>query len=133
MTSSGLERGWRKARLIRELAGGEKNQVELAKEFGATQPTISRFNDRHSDEIAAMRDKLDDQWATLWVADRYNRVAEMQGDIEEIGQTADDKLLKAKHAAFRQIAEELGQLREHIDVTGKLTYVVEGIDLKALQ
>jgi hypothetical protein len=133
-----LEKGWRKRRLIRDLAGGEKKQIELAVVYGVQQPAISQFAKRHADEIEAVRGKLDDEWASLWVADRYNRIAEMQSDIESVDDALSaggdaEKLLRVKHAAFRQIAEELGQLKTTVDVNGRMTYVVEGVDLGKLR
>lgn len=128
-----LERGAVCRRLILALATQEKNQVQLAAEFGVVQSSISEFATRHRDEITERRAHLDNELAGLWVADRYNRIAEMQADIEEISDSKDEKLLRVKHAAFRQIAEELGQLKTSIDVSGRLTYVVEGIDMSALR
>jgi predicted transcriptional regulator len=128
-----LERGWRRAALIRDLATGEKTQVQLGQEYGVTQGAVSQFADRHRDEITAVRTSIDDEWAALWVAQKFNRIAEMQSDIEAIEGTADEKLLRVKHAALRQIAEELGQLKTHVEVGGKVTYVIEGIDPEVLR
>jgi predicted transcriptional regulator len=132
-----LESGWAKARLVRELAANEKSQVTLAQEYGVTQGAISQFSARHSDEIEATRNNLADEWFGLWVTDKRNRVAEYQDDIEKINEVLanepDDKLLKTKLSILRQVAEELGQLKETVELTGKLTYVVEGVDLTRLQ
>lgn len=135
MSTGKLERGWAKTRLIRDLATAEKTQVQLAAEYGVRQSSVSEFATRHADEIAAVRSKIDDEWASLWVADRFNRVAEMQDDIEKISElpVPDRDLLRVKHAALRQIAEELGQLKTQVDLSGKITYVIEGIDPGALR
>lgn len=132
-----LDRGWRRARLIRALAVGEKSQVQLADEFGVTQSSISSFLKRHAGEVATLQEKLNDEWAALWVADKYNRVAELQSDIEDVTEQAakvgikafdTERLLRIKHTALRQIAEELGQLKVSVELGGKVTYVIEGIN-----
>jgi hypothetical protein len=128
-----LEAGWAKTRLIRDLATGEKTQVQLAAEYGVVQSSISEFADRHRDEITGLRARVEDEWAALWAADKFNRVAEIQSDIEDIGRSDDEKLLRVKHAALRQIAEELGQLKTQVEVGGKVTYVIEGIDPSVLR
>lgn len=133
MDSGKLSRGWVKTRLIRDLATGEKTQVQLAQEYGCVQSSISEFATRNAEAIAAVRSKVEDEWAALWVADRFNRVAEMQSDIEDIGSTSDAQLLRVKHAALRQIAEELGQLKTTVDLAGKVTYVIEGINPEVLR
>lgn len=131
-----LERGWAKARLIRALASGEVKQTELAVEFGVTQSGISHFATKHRDEIESVRSRLADEWAHLWIADKKNRVAEYQSDVEAINEALegekDPQLLRAKLAVMRQVAEELGQLKQEIEVTGKLTYEVCGVDLSKL-
>lgn len=132
-----LETGWARTRLIRDLAVAEKTQVQLAREYGVVQSSVSEFSTRHADEIAAVRSRIEDEWAALWVADRFNRVAEMQSDIETITDAldglADDKLLRVKHAALRQIAEELGQLKQVVEVGGKITYTITGLDPSVLR
>jgi hypothetical protein len=127
-----LERGWRRTALIRDLAAGEATQVELAVKYGVTQPSVSAFRDRHEREIDAVRTQLDDKWAALWAADKFNRVAELQSDIETITGEDDEKLLRVKHAALRQIAEELGQLKQVVEVGGSVTYTITGLDPAAL-
>lgn len=130
--SGQLERGWRRSALIRDLAAGDQTQVQLAVKYGVTQPAVSAFRDRHEREIDAVRTQLDDKWAALWVADKFNRVAELQSDVETITGEDDEKLLRVKHAALRQIAEELGQLKQVVEVGGSVTYTITGLDPAAL-
>lgn len=130
-----LEKGWRRAALIRDLATQEKTQVQLAEAYGVGQPAISQFATRHADDIAAVRAKIEDKWAALWAADKFNRVAELQADIEGIDADGPDadKLLRVKHAALRQIAEELGQLKTHVEVGGQITYTISGLNPDVLR
>lgn len=136
MPRGDLERGWAKSRLILELAQAERTQVELAASYGVVQSSISEFADRHRDEITHQRDRITDEYASLWIADKRNRVAECQADVDAINDAltgeADEKLLRAKLAIMRQVAEELGQLKTNIEVGGQLTYAVQGVDLSRL-
>jgi predicted metalloprotease len=132
-----LEHRGTHARLVLELAQGDKTQRQLAAEYGVDQSSISVFLGRHHDEVKVRAERLADEWAGLWIADKRNRVIEAQADVEAInqalGNTTDATLLRAKLAIMRQVAEELGQLTEKIELGGRLTYVVEGVDMSALQ
>lgn len=132
-----LERGWARSALIVELAKAEKTQVQLAQEFGVVQSAVSMFADRHREEIAAHRANIENELYGLWIADKRNRVAEYQSDVEAINDAleneTDEKLLRAKLAVMRQVAEELGQLKTQVDLAGKLTYVIEGVNMDALR
>lgn len=137
MTYAKLERGWAKSRLILDLATREHKQTDLAAKYGCTQSAISQFANKHFDEIEGRRAYLDDEWADLWIADKKNRVAEYQDDVEAINEALDTEkdpqLLRAKLAIMRQVAEELGQLKSQVELSGALTYVVEGVNLDALK
>lgn len=133
MTRGNVERGWQRASLIRDLATEEQTQVQLAAKYGVGQPTVSEFASRHRDEIAGVRARIEDKWAALWAADKFNRVAELQADVEDIGEDADEKLLRVKHAALRQIAEELGQLKQVVEVGGTVTYTITGLNPDVLR
>lgn len=136
MARGNLEKGWAKHRLILDLAGHDRSQTDLAAEYGVDQSAISKFASRHREEIAVQRARLEDEFAGLWIADKRNRVAECQDDVEAINtaltDTTDEKLLRAKLAIMRQVAEELGQLKTNIEVGGKLSYEVRGVDLSRL-
>jgi archaellum component FlaC len=137
MERNKLEKGWAKSRLIMELARMEKTQVDLAQEYGVVQSSISEFASRHRDEIEAHKAHIKDELFGLWIADKRNRLAEYQTDVEAINDAleseADEKLLRAKLAVMRQVAEELGQLKAQVDLSGRLTYVIEGVDMDALR
>jgi hypothetical protein len=147
-----LEKPWVRLPLMRALAAGEKTQTALAAEYGATQPSVSDFARRHADEITALREKLDDEWAGLWVATKRNRLAVYQESIERISGalekfwesyegeptestlTEDGKLTTVQAKLLRQVAEEVGDLRQDVNVTGQmLHHVIEGVDLGDLE
>lgn len=131
-----LEKPWRRIPLLRELAAGEKTQTQLAAEYGCQQSAVSTFASRHAEEITALRDKLDSEWAGLWVAQKAARLAVYQNDIEqmdEVGVT-DEKLAALKAKLLRQVAEEVGDLRADLNVTGRvLHHVIEGVTLSDLE
>lgn len=133
-----LERnGWAKTRLILQLAQGDRTQTELGAEYGVSQPTISVFASRHRDEIEARRVRIAEEYFGVWIAEKVNRIVECQADVDAIndamGDTPDEKLLKVKLAILRQVSEELGQLKQNVELTAKITYAVEGVDLTGLQ
>lgn len=117
-------------KLCRELAVAEKPQVQLSEEYGVSQSAISQFKARHKDRIEAIRNKLDDEFAGLWIAEKANRIAEYQADVEFIGATTKADLLRVKATILKAVSEELGQLpaRVNVTVTNPVTYVVKGVD-----
>lgn len=135
-----LERGNTRYRLIRAVAQGERNQLDLAEDFGCTQSAISRFIQRHAGEIMQARNDLLDRFGHLWVADKGARIAELQQiieDIEALGEDGrtDPEQMRVKLAALRSVAEELGQLpaRMVIKHEGTVRTEIVGADLAALR
>lgn len=117
-------------KLCRELAVAEKTQAQLSEEYGVSQSAVSQFKTRHRDRIDAIRGKLDDEFAGLWIANKANRIAEYQADVEFIGATTKAELLRVKAVILKAVSEELGQLpaRVNVNVSTPVTYVVHGIN-----
>lgn len=131
-----LERGWVKYKLIRELATNVKTQAQLAEEYGVSDVSISKFKTRHLTEVNEVTAQLEDEFAALWLANKASRIAELQADIDNIGDSLDPDLLKAKHAAIRNAAEELGQLPSRYNVqvnNAPVTYRIDGVDMDQLR
>ena len=134
-----LSRGYKKLQLLRELAIGEKTQRQLAAEYEVTQGSIWQFRKKHAEEINAIRQNMDDEFAGIWLANKVNRIVEYVTDIEEINslEVLDATLLARKQAALKAIAEERGQLQQRIqvdaDVKAKVTYEVVGTDVENLK
>lgn len=133
--------GWRAQQLCHDLAAGEKTQVELAAEHGVTQPAIAMFKARNAARIAAVRERLDDEFAGLWIAQKRNRVAEYQSDVERInaksqkdGATmADADMLRVKGTFLKAVAEELGQLPARVNVSvSPVVHILEGVSREEL-
>lgn len=141
-----LERGHVRARLIRDLATGEHSQVELAKRYGVTQPAISMFSSRHAEEIADVALRISDEFAALWVASKFNRVAEYQQQFADVAATMADpdtaaragvnaaEMYRVQQQALRAVADELGQIpaRVQVEHSGSLSVQLNGVDVGQL-
>lgn len=131
-----LERGWVRHKLIRELAAGDKTQAVLAEEYGVTEVSIGKFKKRHLTAIAEATAQLEDEMSDLWIANKGMRLAELQEDVDNIGDNMDPELLTVKHRALKQAAEELGQLPGRANVvvnTAPITYKIDGVDMENLR
>lgn len=123
--------------VMRLLAEGVQ-QTKIAQRFGCTQGAVARFNQRHVEQIQQIREDLENEFAGLVYAEKANRLAEYEQDVQtsnaeidnalngrlsaevvtedgvtEVMQDVSDtvaRLLRGKHRALRSIAEELGQL-----------------------
>jgi len=104
--------------LIRELALGVADDMELATRYEVKLPAIEMFKERHALDIERIRQShVDDgepELAGLWIASKAKRIAEYQSDVERINEALelelDNGLLRTKHNALHAAAEELAQL-----------------------
>lgn len=102
--------------LCRDLALGNETQEALAEKYGVTRQTICYHGQRNREEIAAIKENIDDEFAGMWIAQKQARVAEYKADVERVNaaldklDVVDPKLLRAKNAALKASAEEMGQL-----------------------
>jgi hypothetical protein len=134
-------RGRAKLELIRDLAADESSIPELAAKYGRSVSGVKQLKARHLTEILAIRQRAANELVGLWIADKVNRVAEYEADVEAVNDALradglDPNLLRAKHRALRSVAEELGALptRPAVVVDSvHVTYTVEGIDPEALR
>lgn len=133
-------RGRERLNLIGDLAAGLLTGTQLAEKYDRHATQISEFKTRNADEIQAVRDAGGNLLAALWAAQKEQRIAELQRDIEAVADALDDEdvppdaaLLRAKHSALRQIAEELGQLTVKVDTTQQVTYRLEGVNTDDLR
>jgi hypothetical protein len=149
MPRSVIDRGHIRYQVIRILAAGEKTQVEIAAQFGCAQNTVSDFAKKYAERIAVVRDKLDDDFAGLWIADKAQRLAEYEDDVQKIGELIEASendsaivkaqlgtLFRAKQAAVRAAAEELGSLpsRQELRIQSEpVTYRIEGVNTEDLK
>lgn len=138
-----LERGHQKWLVMKDIADGLQMRVIAAK-YGANLQSVYGFKDRHEHEINELRAMVQDEFRGLWIASKYNRIAEYQQAVEDIEQALNGILsaggtldredmvyIKEKRQILRQVAEELGQLpnRNNVQVAGTtVTYAFNGID-----
>lgn len=125
-----LERGWVKHRLIRELALGERKNVELAAQYGVSPTSISNFKRRYGLEIEEVRNALADEYAGVWVAQKLARIQEYQQAAEKMASGSSPRNAEVLVTILKAVAEELGQLpaRTNVQVNNETTvYQVVGI------
>ena len=134
-------RAHHKLSLKRELAVGALTQYQLADKYGVTQPAISQFAAKYADDIQHIRENLEDEFAGIALAHKKNRLAHLGDQVELIDglldsdPAANDRaaLLRAKQAALKDMANELGQLVVKIDTSSKLEVKVNGVNLEDLK
>jgi predicted transcriptional regulator len=133
-------RGVRKFLLIRDLAGGELTQVEIAEKYGISQPAVYQFIQRNKAEIDRVKADLEDKLSQLWIARKEARIAQYQGYNEQLTDLAelveDEKVpgvLKTAMTALRSVAEELGHLapKDNGEAT-KIDVHLHGVDTDKL-
>lgn len=135
-----IPRGYRKLKLLVAMAHSGLSDQELADEYEYAVATVTQYRRHYRDEINLLRENRDDKLEGLWAAKREARIAEYQQSIEDIDEVLarsnrEDKdngpLLKLKHQALRNIAEELG-LPNRITITPdsaiSVRYVAEGAE-----
>lgn len=126
-----LERGWVKHRLIRDLALGEKNQLQLAEQYGCSQNAISQFKRKHLLEVEDVRNNLADEYAGVWVAQKMARIQEYQVAAEKMAEGKSPRNAEVLVSILKAVAEELGQLpaRTQVNVSTEQTvYQIVGVD-----
>lgn len=136
-----LERGWVKIRLLQELAAEEKTQRMLAQEFSCAASSIAEFKERHLDEIATIRRDMANELRGLWIAEKINRLAEYQQDVEDLNAMLENTPLpdamRLKMLNLKAVAEEMGHLpaKTAINVEGaSVVYRISpSVDLDQLQ
>lgn len=123
--------------LLRDLAEGALTYDALAEKHGlSNKSSVAHYAKNYSDEIAAMRDNLEDEWAGIWVADKRKRIQEYQAIVEEVEEDLrvngqDAALQRVRMTALKSIAEELGQLPSRVvirQVGQKADYSLDGVD-----
>jgi hypothetical protein len=152
---SDLYRGWSRLGLIRDLAFGEFSPAELAADIGCTVQDVLEFQDTHQDEIAetraALAGHLAIETAGLWVAKKQNRLAELQSDLEDLGDAVDEirdlgklggqqhrDVVKTRVTLLKAVADELSPkstgIKPRAEEPGNVVrYVIEDSDAEAMK
>lgn len=138
-----LDRGFVRFRIMRQIIDGWSLN-KLAAEYGVAKTTITDFKRKYAQDIERLRESVNDEMQGLWVASKFNRIAEYQQTLEDIEDTmgkllsvgtvlgpGDMALIKEKRNLLRQVAEELGQLpnRNQVQIAGaSVSYHFDGVD-----
>lgn len=122
-------RAWTRRALMRELALGKATQDQLAEKYGCGRYAITDFKRRHAAEIQAIQDRAVDEFAGIMIADKANRLAMYQEQVEAAEDRGDWKLVAR---LLRQVAEEMGHLPSRVQVSGAVdvhtSYSITGAD-----
>jgi len=126
-----LATGWAKAQVIHELAVGEVTQKELAERFGVTQGSIAQFKKRNMPLIEARQEKLADEYAWLWIADKGARLGALQDAAEGlIGMELTPTTASTLSRLLKDAKEELEPLGNKNNINIQLaTYELANIDI----
>lgn len=150
--------GLKRRQVIRLLAAEEISRSEIARRYDVTSGAITQFADKHAEEIKAVRQAMDDEFAGILIAQKANRLA-AYGELYEIATTPTPKIsangktvevfevdeegetmistvmevdVRAAATVLKQAAEEMGQLPTRLQVSGDMqtttTYRIEGVD-----
>lgn len=106
--------------LCRELAVGDLTKTALGDKYGMTQQGITAFSIRNADKIDDIRLHMADQFAGLPLARKENRLAAYEREVQVLNDHKDGAhhlFSMARQSAYRNIAEELGQLPPRASVT----------------
>lgn len=130
ITPGGSEhlRGHKKLALLHDLAAMDLTMEAIAAKYERSPSTIYTIKANNAEAIDAIRADHANEFAGLWVAQKVNRVAEYQADIEDL-----DEDIPQKHRALRAVAEELGQLTTKAEIQASVTYEVVGVDPEAMR
>ncbi len=131
-----LEKAPIKHRLIRDLALGELNGIELAAKYHCSRPAISIFKRRHGIEIDQVREGILDEYSGVWVAKKVDRLRAYQDKAEQMLDGRSPRNAEVLVTILKAVAEELGDLptRSQVNVTNQsVTYQVVGIDPDSLR
>jgi hypothetical protein len=127
----------RRYALCRELAKGERTRTVLAREFGVTSSAITKFARVNAARIEQIRAAIDSEFAGLWLADKTQRIASYEADLELSGEgerAGHFEQIRTRTEIRKAVAEELGQLPTRgVQVTGTVTHILEGIDVDDLR
>lgn len=117
--SGKLDRGPRRAQLIRMLAQGDRTRAQLARYFDCDRSSITEFADRWKQEIETAKADIENEFADLWIADKRARLAEYQDDIARI------------HTMQDRLGEIWAELRQGPDVAKQEVLMAEAEALSA--
>lgn len=106
--------------LMRALALADKRDFTLAKEFGVNRTYVHAFRKKYAYEINQIKKDLDNEFVHIEAANKVNRVAGLDEDMQILKQAirdlwesrgiADTDMMRCHALLSKQVAEEMGQL-----------------------
>lgn len=133
--------GRRRRQVQEDLAAGTMTQQQIADKYETSQGSIADFAKRWSAVIEDMRADAGNEFAGMWIAQKKERVSELEQDVELMiaynnlvnpdGKQLDATMLRLKKDYLKQAAEELGQFTQKVDLStdSVVTYTIEGVDM----
>ena len=136
-----LMRAHIKKMLIRDLALSGMTQAQLGEKYDVTQQGISDFAKRHQQAILAVVDDAANEYSSLWISKKINRLAELESMAESLLEIADGNEMTTSIASevrqiLRSAAEELGDIpnKQGVSVNVLSTvYEISNVDLEDLR
>lgn len=151
-----LELPWVRRAIMIELATGNKTQAAIAREYGASEPSITLFKQRHLAEIEAIRENALDEFTGIAIAKKAARLQAYEDILQKCliptpkmagkeyvhDPKNNNELVYEIDAAaavkvLRNVAEELGHLPSRVVVAGglevKTNYTLNGVDPENLK
>lgn len=137
-----LTRSYLRVELIADLAAGMTIN-DCAHKYRVSPATISTFKQHFAYEIELKAKQiiegLESKTSDLWIAEKANRLAVYQDQVEVIDEQLqrddgklrrpDAALLRTQQAALRNAAEELGDLKQQVSVDHSIVnYTIAGVD-----
>lgn len=135
-----IMRGHKLQQALRLLAQGDMSHEKIAERFGVTRRRISQINAEHRERVEEIRADIENEFAGLWVADKKNRVAEYQEDLDAINEKLAtfknlnedaQSWIRLRDKLMRAVSEELGQIPNKMSVKSDnkhVRYTLEGVD-----
>lgn len=120
-----------RSRLIRDLAR-EVPVTTLQAKFQVPAETFDAFAKRWAYQVAEAKENPDNLYLGLWIADKRDRIAIYQQQVEEIIAAGDLAKSTLVPRLLRAVAEEVGDLTQRVSLSGGLKIQVNGVDLADL-
>lgn len=115
----------------------DRTITSVADEWNLSNQSLTYFKRDNAREIAAIAEDLDNQFAGQWVADKQARIEAYMREYDILNKHKyhdHHEWSKARQAALRAIAEELGQIPGRGGVTINVAqHMVIGVEVEDLQ
>lgn len=108
--SGKLENRFRRQRLIRQIAHGDKSMRQLARDYDCDESAIRQFRDRHATEITDVVEELKQGLDAVWLTSKLERLERMRVELEALDGNESLDAVKLRIDIMRKAAEEIGDI-----------------------